>query len=290
MASALFACFGLLNALQTPELGLKPWLRTQGNDWCNSVVENSSNGTTVGKNSFSMLNISLNVDSLICIRPVPVDCNDHWPFSRLQCNTILKHVEPLVNILQKQHWLLIYITKPQYYHRKVKKTQKSHRYYPNACATKPLLILGGDIEINPGPDQHKDKTTNGKGKQILFCSMNARSIRNKTSDIFELICDNKPDLITITETWLTTMDSAIKAEVCPDGYKILDHPRTGRRGGGTALLYSDSFRVRKADAGQKSSYEFSEWLVKSSSHTVRVVIIYRPPYSVDHQVPCSVFI
>lgn len=127
-------------------------------------------------------------------------------------------------------------------------------------------------------------------QQLLLCSMNARSIRNKTSDIFELICDSKPDIVAITETWLTTMDSAVKVEVCPEGYKIVDHPRTGRRGGGTALIYSDSFSVKKADAGQKDSFEFSEWLVTSSSHNVRVVIVYRPPYSVDHRVPCSVFI
>ena len=54
------------------------------------------------------------------------------------------------------------------------------------------------------------------------------------------------------------MDSAVKIEACPAGFKILDHPRTGRRGGRTGLMYRDSLSVKKADAGQKDSYEFSK--------------------------------
>ena len=43
------------------------------------------------------------------------------------------------------------------------------------------------------------------------------------------------------------------------------------------------------DGGQKDSFEFSEWIVTSSSHNVRIVIVYRPPYSEDHKVSTSVF-
>ena len=50
-------------------------------------------------------------------------------------------------------------------------------------------------------------------------------------------CDCKADLVAITETWLTTDDAAVRAELCPVGYKISDRPRTGRRGGGVALIY-----------------------------------------------------
>ena len=44
------------------------------------------------------------------------------------------------------------------------------------------------------------------------------------------------------------------------------------------------------DAGSKSSYEFSEFVISSSSaHKLRLVIIYRPPYSSEHKVSSSVF-
>ena len=79
-------------------------------------------------------------------------------------------------------------------------------------------------------------------------------------------------------------------EVCPDGYKLLDHTRDMRRGGGTALLYRNSLCVNKIDAGNKTSFEFSEWLVNlSSASKLRMVIIYRAPYSSEHRIPTSVF-
>ena len=48
--------------------------------------------------------------------------------------------------------------------------------------------------------------------------------------------------------------------------------------------------VKKIDADEKESFEFSEWTVtSSSSHNLRVVIIYRPPYSDEHKVSTNVF-
>ena len=98
--------------------------------------------------------------------------------------------------------------------------------------------------------------------------------------LFWTICDCKADLFAITETWLSADNAAVRADLCPDGYKFIDHPRLGRRGGGTGLVYRDSLGIKKADAGEKESFEFSEWTVtSSSSRNLRVVIIYHPPYS-----------
>ena len=77
--------------------------------------------------------------------------------------------------------------------------------------------------------------------------------KNKTADLFDYICDCKADFFAITETWLTTDDAAVRAELCPVGYKI-----SGRRGGGVALIYRDSLSVRRIDAGGKESFENSE--------------------------------
>ena len=120
---------------------------------------------------------------------------------------------------------------------------------------------------------------------------NCRSVRNKTSSILDYVTqDCKPDIFAITETWLEKRDDAVRVELCPDGYKLLDHPRGNRRGGGTALLYKEFLCVKKVDAGSKSSYEFSEFVISSSSaHKLRLVIIYRPPYSSEHKVSSSVF-
>ena len=41
---------------------------------------------------------------------------------------------------------------------------------------------------------------------------------------------------------------------------------------------------------EHGSFEYSEWLVKASFYNLRVMVIYRPPYSDDHRVPISVFL
>ena len=59
---------------------------------------------------------------------------------------------------------------------------------------------------------------------------------------------------------------------------------------GTALLFRDSVCVHKIDAGNRTSYEFSEWLIYlTSAEKMRVAVVYRPPYSGEHKVPTSVF-
>ena len=119
-------------------------------------------------------------------------------------------------------------------------------------------------------------------KHLSLCLLNARSVKNKTADLFDYICDCKADLVAIAETWLTTDDAAVRAELCPVGYKISDRPGTGRRGGGVGLIYRDSLSVRGIDAGGKESFEYSEWTISSPSLNLRLVLLYRPPYSADH--------
>ena len=60
-----------------------------------------------------------------------------------------------------------------------------------------------------------------------------------------------------------------------------DHPRFGRRGGGTGLVYRNALGIKKVDAGERASFEFSEWIVTSPSlYNLRLVIIYRPELSI----------
>ena len=63
----------------------------------------------------------------------------------------------------------------------------------------------------------------------------------------------------------------------------------GLRRGGTGLLYRNNLRVKKVESGEKKSFEFSEWIISSIGHNIRLFIIYRPPYSDEHQVPTNVF-
>ena len=59
---------------------------------------------------------------------------------------------------------------------------------------------------------------------MSFCTLNALSVKNKSADLLDYICDCKANLFAITETWLSADDAVVRAEVCPDGYNIIDQP------------------------------------------------------------------
>ena len=56
------------------------------------------------------------------------------------------------------------------------------------------------------------------------CSMN-----NKLSNIMEHLTDNKPDVVFLTETWLTSEKNNITAEVKDYGYELLHKIRKKSR-------------------------------------------------------------
>ena len=125
---------------------------------------------------------------------------------------------------------------------------------------------------------------------IKFCNLNTRSIKSKSADFVCYVKSCAADIFAITETWLTDKDCAHRAEVTPPGYKLYDHPRTGRTGGGTALMCRESITVTKVAVGEKRSFEFSEWIILGQgSRKIRIVIVYRLQYSPNHPVTTGVF-
>ena len=209
---------------------------------------------------------------------------------------------------------------------KIKRHKRPCAYYSNTTATFHALLIGDLVfKLNPGPTgeripvivssrsdhQHRAQLTRPSRnpgnlinincstgsslsvyhkQPMTLCTFNARSVKNKSAEILDYICDCKADLFAITETWLTADDVTVRMELCPDGYKFIDHPRFGRRGGGTGLVYRSTLGINKVYAGEKASFEFSEWIVTSSPlRNLRLVIIYRPPYSDDHRVSTNDF-
>ncbi|CAB4003300.1 Hypothetical predicted protein [Paramuricea clavata] len=234
---------------------------------------------------------------------------NYWPVNRNYC-AVYRNTDML--------YLPVLPCQQKFFHNKPKMMQAPYFYYPNLCATRQILLKGGDISTNPGPltqqqlgqkpisnptawgsrsanlvyiDCSSNLLQNGNCNLLKFCLLNSRSVRNKTADIVDYIShDCKPDIVAITETWLDKNDNAVRVELCPDGYKLCDHVREERRGGGIALLYRDSLYVDKVDAGSKGSYEFSEWIVNlSSAQKLCMVAVYRPPYTSEHGAPIGLF-
>ena len=121
-----------------------------------------------------------------------------------------------------------------------------------------------------------------------MCLLNIRSLKNKTADFVDYVFETKVDLFAITETWLCPNDDSLRNESCPVGYVLANHSRTGRREGGTASVYRNSLTVKKIDAGEKTSFEFSEWTVQicisqSPYHSdLPTAVLRRAPSSHEH--------
>ena len=63
-------------------------------------------------------------------------------------------------------------------------------------------------------------------------------------------------LLPITESGLSERDVAHKAEIMRPGYKLFEHQRVRRKGGGIARLLNETVDGRKVDSGEHRSFEF----------------------------------
>ena len=114
------------------------------------------------------------------------------------------------------------------------------------------------------------------------CVMNCCSMNNKLPFILDHVCDNKSDIVALTETWLSsdeTKNRKVVQECAAHGYTLFHVPRPCRKGGGVAILIKDSISVIPQGHFPKQSFEYMELLVSAISIHIRIVVIYRPPTS-----------
>ena len=80
---------------------------------------------------------------------------------------------------------------------------------------------------------------------ISVCSLNPRSVKNKTISLCDYIVSNDFDVIALTETWLgSTIDETCLRELVPNGYSIKHIARNGKKRGGVALVYKSAITLR----------------------------------------------
>ena len=99
-----------------------------------------------------------------------------------------------------------------------------------------------------------------------------------------MIEEHSLDIAAITETWVSSdAPDVIKFAAVPEGYAVLhEHrPGSGRRGGGLALIYKNSFNVKviKTKDVVHSTFELMLAPVSGTSDSVLIGVVYRPPSS-----------
>ena len=135
--------------------------------------------------------------------------------------------------------------------------------------------------------QKESHTSTFTRKKLKCIFTNARSIMNKVDELHCIIEEEKPDLVSIVETWLT--DNIFNAEIQIPGYQTtrLDR-KTGAHGG--ILLYTrDGINVQPRESQTLAEYDEALWCDISSDDTaldLLLGIVYRSPNNSQDQNDC----
>ena len=105
-----------------------------------------------------------------------------------------------------------------------------------------LILMCGDVSMNPGP--------------VMLGSVNARSIQNKGLLLTDKIASHAFDFLCLTETHICTTDSdSFVCSLTPNGLSLIHRPRSSGIGGGGGFFICDSYKYRKVDTPNYSSFE-----------------------------------
>ena len=107
--------------------------------------------------------------------------------------------------------------------------------------------------------------------------INARSLRNKFSDLEALVALEDYDIIGITETWLNTDQRDYLAEYCLPGYKMFNCERVNRAGGGVLLYIKASLHPLMKVMPKLDNVDSLIVRLKIRSKNYLINLIYRPP-------------
>lgn len=119
-------------------------------------------------------------------------------------------------------------------------------------------------------------------KSLHVCSLNARSIKNKSVSVADFIISNDLDIIALTETWLgSDIDNIILSKLVPSGYDIKHVPRSGSRGGGVAIIFKLGIKIKmvKLNSVCYSHFESMSCAVHVNNVAFQLHVVYRPPPS-----------
>ena len=148
----------------------------------------------------------------------------------------------------------------------------------------------------PSPWQHRDavdrqvclrridvERNSSSSRQLVFGSLNIRSLTNKLDDLLEVRQDQQIDVLFLAETWLD-IDSVCLRRLLTAGYQVVDRPRPRSRDdtlssnhGGVAVVAVHSVRLETVDLGPApETFEFLCVHIVSGPTSCVVGLVYRP--------------
>jgi Reverse transcriptase (RNA-dependent DNA polymerase)/Endonuclease/Exonuclease/phosphatase family len=140
-----------------------------------------------------------------------------------------------------------------------------------------LLILAGDVNLNPGPNDLKS---------LKFSHFNIRSALsvtlevNKPVTLQDFILSKDLDILTLSETWLSSdSPSYVLNSLTPTGYALFHVPRPNKTGGGLAAIYRSIFNISQITLPSFPTFEAMCMRITLPSSSLTILSVYRPPSS-----------
>ena len=104
-------------------------------------------------------------------------------------------------------------------------------------------------------------------------------MNNKLAELMEHLTDQNPDVIFLTETWLTSEKNNITAEIKEYGYLPLHKIRKNRekdRGGGVGILVKSSISGKQLVSKDHHSFEYNVvTLPLKNNSKMTLITVYR---------------
>ena len=155
--------------------------------------------------------------------------------------------------------------------------QKSRCLYPKSYFLF-LILLSGDIHLNPGPTS-----------QFNICTLNICSLTNQLhyTALADLAHTHNINLFALSETWVTPSTTISElSEATPPEFSLISTPRpvspTNEKkkivGGGTAFLIHNSSTIVSTSSEIFKSFELSSITIKLLKSKLTVFNIYRNHY------------
>ena len=130
-----------------------------------------------------------------------------------------------------------------------------------------LLLLAGDVSLNPGPKNN-----------VNFGFTNIRSIRNKYAPLHHYILTENLHIVGLSETWLSSTDSpSFISEITPATHILHSLPRVGKRGGGVGFYVHKDLQSSVMHTKKYQSFEHIVVSIKLRDNFYNFVSLYKPP-------------
>ena len=124
---------------------------------------------------------------------------------------------------------------------------------------------------------NKKITSKNKSGKLKVYYTNARSIRNKMTELGIIAMNEDLDIILISESWVNTETRDFSGEVCLPGYSLFHKDRTnGREGGGVLMLCKESLQVIEIHCHANNHDIVSVELIGNNRKKVQLTLVYRP--------------